>query len=129
MDTPHEFLLINKVALGQKVNKGQLLGEISNPVNDEVEMVYAPFNAVVLGRAQDQFVSAGYAVFNLGERRSIEDLGQQGEEVKKKVVKKTEEQMGLSIEKGTLPKTDIQEQADLDKKTNSANKDAQAEQK
>ncbi|MEH6451662.1 MAG: succinylglutamate desuccinylase/aspartoacylase family protein [Psychromonas sp.] len=94
-------ILINKVKLGQRVNKGQLLGEISNPINDEVEMVYAPFNAVVLGRAQDQFVSAGYAVFNLGERRSIEDLEQQGEQIKKKVVEKNAEQMGLSTETST----------------------------
>jgi predicted deacylase len=121
-------ILINKVKLGQQVNEGQLLGEISNPINDEVEMVYAPFNAVVLGRAQNQFVSAGYAVFNLGERRSIEDLEQQGEEVKKKVVKKTEKQMGLSEEKNALPKTDIQEQAELNKVGSTASKDDQAEQ-
>ncbi|WP_220719192.1 succinylglutamate desuccinylase/aspartoacylase family protein [Agarivorans litoreus] len=89
-------ILINKVKLGQKVNKGQTLGVISNPINDEVETLYAPFNAVVLGRAQDQFVSAGYAVFNLGERRSIEDLEQQGEKIKQKVVEKNAEQMGLN---------------------------------
>ncbi|WP_432455834.1 MULTISPECIES: succinylglutamate desuccinylase/aspartoacylase family protein [unclassified Agarivorans] len=89
-------ILINKVNLGQKVNKGQLLGEISNPINNEIENLYAPFNAVVLGRAQDQFVSAGYAVFNLGERRSIEALEQQGEQVKKKVVENNAEQMGLT---------------------------------
>ncbi|MGY5451831.1 hypothetical protein ACVFI8_12930 [Agarivorans sp. MS3-6] len=92
-------ILINKVSLGQKVNKGQLLGEISNPITDEVETLYSPFNAVVLGRAQDQFVSAGYAVFNLGERRSIEDLEQQGEQIKKKVAEKNAEQMGLPATK------------------------------
>lgn len=108
-------ILINKVSLGQKVNKGQLLGEISNPINDEVEMVYAPFNAVVLGRAQNQFVSAGYAVFNLGERRSIEDLEQQAEQIKKKVIENNAEQMGLSKEKESLQKTDIVEEADLSK--------------
>ncbi len=89
-------ILINKVSLGQKINKDQLLGEISNPITDEVEKLYSPFDAVVLGRAQDQFVSAGYAVFNLGERRSIEDLEQQGEIIKQQVVEKNAEQMGLN---------------------------------
>ncbi|WP_411994126.1 succinylglutamate desuccinylase/aspartoacylase family protein [Agarivorans sp. DSG3-1] len=88
-------ILINKVSLGQKVKKGQLLGEISNPITEEVELINAPFNAMVLGRAQDQFVSAGYAVYNLGEQRSIEDLEQQGEQIKKKVVEKNAEQMGI----------------------------------
>ncbi|RKF20014.1 succinylglutamate desuccinylase [Alginatibacterium sediminis] len=91
-------ILINKVKLGQQVNKGQLLATISNPITDQEESIVAPFNAVVLGRAQDQFVSAGYAVFNLGERRSIEDLEQQGQELKAKAVVKNVEQLGLNTE-------------------------------
>lgn len=100
-------ILINKVTLGQRVNKGQLLGEISNPITDEVEVLYSPFDAVVLGRAQDQFVSAGYAVFNLGERRTIEDLEQQGEIIKQQVVEKNAEHMGLSKDNAEHSETNI----------------------
>lgn len=90
-------ILVNNVTLGEKVSKGQLLGQISNPINDQVEILSAPFNAVVLGRAQDQFVSAGYAVYNLGERSNIKELEQQGEETKKNVAKQNAQQMGLTI--------------------------------
>ncbi|MEE1675683.1 succinylglutamate desuccinylase/aspartoacylase family protein [Agarivorans aestuarii] len=89
-------ILLNKVDLGTRVNKGQLLGTISNPITDDEEQVLAPFNAVVLGRAQNQVVSAGFAIYNLGERRSIEDLEQQGEQIKKQVAAQTVEQLGLS---------------------------------
>ncbi|GGB17220.1 succinylglutamate desuccinylase/aspartoacylase family protein [Agarivorans gilvus] len=105
-------ILINKVTLGQRVNQGQLLGEISNPITDEVEMLYSPFDAVVLGRAQDQFVSAGYAVFNLGERRSIEDLEQQGEIIKQQVVEKNAEHMGLSKDNAKHSETNISSPAE-----------------
>lgn len=90
-------ILVNEVRLGEKVNKGQLLGKISNPVNEQVEILFAPFDAVVLGRAQDQFVSAGYAVYNLGKRSNIKELEQQGEEAKQHVAKQNTQQMGLTI--------------------------------
>lgn len=90
-------ILVNTVDLGQKVNKGQLLGKISNPVNEQVEILFAPFDAVVLGRAQDQFVSAGYAVYNLGKRSNIKELEQQGEEAKQHVAKQNTQEMGLTI--------------------------------
>lgn len=89
-------ILLNQVDLGTRVNKGQLLGTISNPITDDEEQVLAPFNAVVLGRAQNQVVSAGFAIYNLGERRSIEDLEQEGEQIKKQVAAQTVEQLGLS---------------------------------
>jgi len=100
-------ILINTVSLGEKVHEGQLLGEISNPINDQVELIHAPFNAVVLGRAQDQFVSAGYAVYNLGERSSIEDLEQRGEKIKEIVAKKNMQQMGLT-EKSKDPENETE---------------------
>lgn len=89
-------ILVNKVRLGQKVNKGQLLGKISNPINNKVETLLAPFDSVVLGRAQDQFVSAGYAVYNLGKRSNIKELEQQGEEAKQHVAKQNAQEMGVT---------------------------------
>ncbi|WP_051333523.1 succinylglutamate desuccinylase/aspartoacylase family protein [Aliagarivorans marinus] len=88
-------ILISRAGLGQRVRKGELLGTISNPISDEVEEVFAPFDAEVLGRAQNQFVSAGYAIYNLGERRSIEDLEQEAEQIKRQVAASNAEQMGL----------------------------------
>lgn len=88
-------ILISQVDLGQRVRKGQLLGTIANPISDEIEEVFAPFDAEVLGRAQNQFVSAGYAIYNLGERRSIEDLEQEAELIKQQLAASSAEQMGV----------------------------------
>lgn len=88
-------ILINQVKLGENVKKGKLLGVISNPINNDIENIYAPFNAVVLGRAQNQFVSAGYAVFNLGERRDIKELEEEGKMRKKRTAKDTAKNLGL----------------------------------
>lgn len=84
-------ILINEVSLGQKVSKEQLLGKVSNPITEQVEMLYSPFDAIVLGRAQDQFVSAGYAIYNLGVHRKVEELALelQGAQYNNKVAEKT----------------------------------------
>ncbi|MCM2679591.1 succinylglutamate desuccinylase/aspartoacylase family protein [Echinimonas agarilytica] len=89
-------ILINEVELGEKPRKGKLLGVVRNPITDSVEEIRAPFDAVVLGRAQNQFVSAGYAVYNLGKRSTFEDLEQKGEVVKKSVARKNAQELGLN---------------------------------
>lgn len=97
-------ILINQVNLGENVKQGELLGVISNPINNDIENIYAPFDAVVLGRAQNQFVSAGYAVFNLGERRDIKELEEEGKIIKKRTAKDTVKNLGLKDKAATLPK-------------------------
>ncbi|WP_406610267.1 succinylglutamate desuccinylase/aspartoacylase family protein [Agarivorans sp. JK6] len=105
-------ILLNRVELGARVNKGQLLGTISNPITDDVEEVFSPFNAVVIGRAQNQVVSAGFAIFNLGERRTIEDLEQEGEQIKKQVAAQNAEQLGMAEGQTEQPAIDSEQQTE-----------------
>lgn len=63
-------LLIGDVKLGQRVQKGQRLGRVIDPIrNTEREMV-SPVFGRVLGMAQNQQVLPGFAAFHLGEETS-----------------------------------------------------------
>ncbi|MEH6471194.1 MAG: succinylglutamate desuccinylase/aspartoacylase family protein [Halopseudomonas sp.] len=91
-------ILINQVELGGQVKRGQILGEIHDPINNSTSFVEAPFAGVMLGRAQNQFVSPGYALFHIGKRRSLEELERQGEADKQSVIEQSNSQMGLTTE-------------------------------
>ncbi|WP_167495691.1 succinylglutamate desuccinylase/aspartoacylase family protein [Desulfosediminicola ganghwensis] len=69
-------ILINKVQLGESVKKGALLAEISNPLDNTTVAIHSPVAGTILGRAQNQFVSPGFALFHIGHKRSLEELEQ-----------------------------------------------------
>jgi len=83
-------ILINKVQLGEPVKKGDLLAEISNPLDNTSIAVYSPVAGTILGRAQNQFVSPGFALFHIGHKRSIEEL---------------EKELKTGLEEGSIPDT------------------------
>lgn len=63
-------LLISEVQLGQRVQQGQVLGRVIDPVRNSEHEIVAPFFGRVLGMAQNQQVLPGYAVYHLGEETS-----------------------------------------------------------
>ncbi|MGL1932301.1 MAG: succinylglutamate desuccinylase/aspartoacylase family protein [Desulfotalea sp.] len=67
-------ILINKVALGDSVKKDDILAEINNPITNTSHVVYSPVDGTVLGRAQNQFVSPGFALFHMGHKKSVKEL-------------------------------------------------------
>lgn len=77
-------LLINQVSLGENVKKGDLLAEISNPLTNKTYPIYSPIDGTILGRAQNQFVSPGFALFHMGHKRSVEELEKEAVEQKGK---------------------------------------------
>lgn len=70
-------ILMNKVKLGASVKKGDLLAEIIDPVTNVVHQTLSPLNGTILGRAQNQFVSPGFALFRVGIRHTPEELKEQ----------------------------------------------------
>ncbi|VVS91345.1 succinylglutamate desuccinylase/aspartoacylase family protein [Desulfoluna spongiiphila] len=70
-------ILMNKVKLGASVKKGDLLAEIIDPVTNDVHQTLSPLNGTILGRAQNQFVSPGFAIFRVGIRHTPEELKEQ----------------------------------------------------
>lgn len=81
-------ILINKVKLGASIEKGDVLAEISNPFTNAVYAVTAPMDGTILGRAQNQFVSPGFALYHIGHKKSVEVIEK---EVKEKKVKQKKE--------------------------------------
>ncbi len=70
-------ILMNKVKLGASVKEGEILAEVIDPISNEVDKVLSPINGTILGRAQNQFVSPGFALFRVGIRHTVEELEEQ----------------------------------------------------
>ncbi|MFC4728246.1 succinylglutamate desuccinylase/aspartoacylase family protein [Coralloluteibacterium thermophilus] len=65
-------LLISDVELGQRVQRGQVLGRTFDPILNREREIVAPIHGRVLGMALNQQVLPGYAVYHLGEETSEE---------------------------------------------------------
>jgi len=63
-------LLISEVELGQRVQKGQRLGRVVDPLHNTERSILSPLFGRVLGMAQNQQVLPGFAAFHLGEETS-----------------------------------------------------------
>ncbi len=59
-------ILFSDVSLGATVRKGDLLGTITDPMNNERVELYAPTNGRIIGMARNQVVMPGFAAFHLG---------------------------------------------------------------
>ncbi len=59
-------ILVSRVALGDNLEAGQILGTISDPLSDEVEAVISPISGRLLGMAVDQVVMPGFAAYHIG---------------------------------------------------------------
>lgn len=88
-------ILINKKELGDSVKTGEYLGQIIDPLTGSEQEVISPWNGTVLGRAQNQFVNAGFALFHIGVESTLEELGKKGEEQKIEAVRKQAKQLGV----------------------------------
>jgi predicted deacylase len=59
-------ILMATIDVGVRVQEGELLGVVTNPVTNEHTEIRAPFQGRLLGRALNQFVLPGFATFHLG---------------------------------------------------------------
>lgn len=59
-------ILFSKVKLGGRVKKGDVLGEVINPVTNEKKLIESTYEGRVLGMALDQFVLPGFAAYHIG---------------------------------------------------------------
>lgn len=63
-------LLLSEVQLGQRVQKGQKLGTVIDPINNIEREIVAPVFGRVIGMALNQVVLPGFAAYHLGEETS-----------------------------------------------------------
>lgn len=63
-------MLISDVALGERVQRGQRIGVIVDPLENAETDIVASVSGRVIGMALNQVVLPGYAIFHLGEETS-----------------------------------------------------------
>lgn len=59
-------ILLSRVQLGEEVERGQVLGSVTDPVSNDSREVRSPFEGRVIGMAVNQVVIPGFAAFLLG---------------------------------------------------------------
>ena len=62
----HGGMLTSTVNVGKSVLKDDVLGLVTNPLTNEVSVIHSPFDGRLLGRALNQFVLPGFAIFHIG---------------------------------------------------------------
>jgi len=78
-------ILLSDVSLGSTVRKGDLLGSITDPMNNARTELRSPYAGRIIGMARNQVVMPGFAAFHVG----IETDEVSASEEKVDVVKKT----------------------------------------
>ncbi len=72
-------ILLADVSLGSKVRQGDLLGTITDPMNNASTSLFSPFTGRIIGMAHNQVVMPGFAAFHVGiqtaETRAIKSEG------------------------------------------------------
>lgn len=59
-------ILLADVSLGTTVRRGDLLGTITDPMNNASTNLYSPFSGRIIGMAKNQVVMPGFAAFHVG---------------------------------------------------------------
>jgi hypothetical protein len=59
-------ILFSQVKLGESVDKGDVLGQVINPISNEKTPIISKYQGRVLGMALDQFVLPGFATYHIG---------------------------------------------------------------
>ncbi len=59
-------ILLADVSLGSSVRRGDLLGSITDPMNNATTNLYSPYSGRIIGMARNQVVMPGFAAFHVG---------------------------------------------------------------
>ena len=59
-------ILLADVSLGSKVREGDLLGTITDPMNNARTEIRSPYSGRIIGMARNQVVMPGFAAFHVG---------------------------------------------------------------
>ncbi len=67
-------ILFNSVKLGDRVDKGDVLGTITDPITNEETIIRAKEDGRIIGMAVNQVVMSGFATYHIGIRASEESM-------------------------------------------------------
>lgn len=68
-------ILLADVTLGSTVRRGDLLGTITDPMNNASTKLYSPHSGRIIGMARNQVVMPGFAAFHVGIQTSEAPIG------------------------------------------------------
>ena len=71
-------ILFSLVSLGEDVEDGDKLATVTDPITNRRSYVRSPYTGTVLGKAVNQFVMPGFALFRVGIETSGEEIEQSG---------------------------------------------------
>jgi len=70
----HGGILFSKVSLGKRVDKGDLLGTVTDPITNVRSEIIAPYKGRILGMAVNQVVQPGFAAYRIGIQKSEQEV-------------------------------------------------------
>lgn len=73
-------ILFSDVKLGDVVKKGDILGNVTNPINNKKSPVHSSVNGRIIGMAIDQVVMPGFAAYHVGIRATENELAEKTED-------------------------------------------------
>jgi len=83
-------ILLSRVELGDSVDKGDLLGSVTDPITNEVGKLRASYDGRIIGMAVNQVVMPGFAAYHIGIRASEETVVTEEEMVRQESDSKME---------------------------------------
>ena len=66
-------ILTTNVDLGSRVESGDLLGRVTDPITNDTVGIFSPYDGRIIGMARNQVVMPGFAAFHLGLRDTATD--------------------------------------------------------
>ena len=78
-------ILLSDVSLGSTVRKGDLLGSITDPMNNARTELRSPYSGRIIGMARNQVVMPGFAAFHVGIETDEVSAAEEEVKVAKKV--------------------------------------------
>jgi predicted deacylase len=77
-------ILLSDVSLGSTVRKGDLLGSITDPMNNARTEIRSPYSGRIIGMARNQVVMPGFAAFHVGIETDEASVSEEEVDVVKK---------------------------------------------
>jgi len=74
-------ILLADVVLGSTVREGDLLGTITDPMNNASTRLFSPYSGRIIGMARNQVVMPGFAAFHIGIETESVPTDESGDEL------------------------------------------------
>jgi predicted deacylase len=70
-------ILFSKKQLGALIDKGEVLGTVTDPITNEIQEIVSNLEGRIIGMAVNQFVMPGFATYHIGIESSEQDLAEE----------------------------------------------------